>query len=892
MRLSTRLALSFAILCIFSITLAGYMAFRNSRQTIEQESINHLVATNMLKEAELNRWFHGLEQRLRDMARRPEIIEFSSASASKRTDDPDFRMIRNRIMEDHFFPTLEEKEGFFAMMIIRKDDGLVLASSEESLEGKYREHQPYFTEGKKQTFIQHVYYSMTLQQAAMVIGTPIKDKKGRLVAVLAGRVDISVLSRIIGTIYSLNQTEDAYLVNAFNFFVTEPRFGKGYALKKSIHTTGVVECLTHRDVTDFYTNYHGVPVIGVYRWLPERDMCLVNEIQQAEVFRPISVLKNNIAAAGAIIAILAALTGWIIARTIILPLRQLVKATENIGSGNLEYQIATAGRDETGDLSRSFTQMTKRLKETLVSRNQLAKEVKERKQAEYELRESSRRLALVMDSIDALVYVADMKTYEVLFINKYGRKIFEDVTGQKCWKIFHEGQDGPCSFCTNDKLLNSDGAPSGVYVWEYENITNKHWYDCRDQAIIWNDGRMVRMEIASDITERKRHEEELKNIHKLLLETQAITRLGGWEYDVATSRMTWTDEVYRIYAVDPSSYDPNDVSCDIAFYSHEDGPVIKRAFRRAVEMGEPYDLEANFIRADGQCIWVWTTGKPFIENGKVVRVTGNIMDITEKKLIEKKRLELEYQVQQAKKRESLFTMAGAIAHNFNNLFTVILANLELAKEFLPSNLPGVEEVLAAEKSARRAAELSLLMLTFVGCTAMHKESLDMAVIVRRLLPGIQSDIPVNVRLEYDIEPGEFFVTMVPIEARKVVMNLVTNALEAVGKREGTIRIAVCFIQDDKLFIGVNHSDISPGPGPWVCLEVADNGEGMDTETQAKMFDPFFSTKFVGRGLGLAVILGIVRACEGMIFVDSELHRGTVIRVFLPATQIIAENQAK
>jgi signal transduction histidine kinase/DNA-binding response OmpR family regulator len=386
------------------------------------------------------------------------------------------------------------------------------------------------------------------------------------------------------------------------------------------------------------------------------------------------------------------------------------------------------------------------------------------------------------------------------------------------------------------------------------------------------------------LQERIRAEEELKKTHKLLQETQTITRLGGWEYDVAANRMTWTDEVYHIYGVDPAGYDPGNINRNLGFYSPNDAMVLERAFRKAVELGEPFDMQLPFIRADGQCIWVWTTGKPFLENGKVMRVAGNIMDITEKKLIEKKRLELEYQVQQAKKRESLFTMAGAIAHNFNNLFTVILANLELAKEFLPSNLPGVEEVLAAEKSARRAADLSLLMLTYVGCTAMHKESLDMAVIVRRLLPGIQSDIPVNVRLEYDIEPGEFFVTMVPIEAHKVVMNLVTNAFESLGKREGTIRIAVCFVQDDKLFIGVNHSDISPGPGPWVCLEVADNGEGMDTETQAKMFDPFFSTKFVGRGLGLAVILGIVRACEGMIFVDSELHRGTVIRVFLPATQ--------
>lgn len=118
------------------------------------------------------------------------------------------------------------------------------------------------------------------------------------------------------------------------------------------------------------------------------------------------------------------------------------------------------------------------------------------------------RIKAVMDSMDALIYVVDMETYEILFINAYGQKIFGDVVGKTCWKILQCGLSGPCEFCTNH-LLMENGKPKGVHRWEFQNTVNHHWYDCRDQAIPWTDGRYVRMEIATDITDRKQTEQEL-----------------------------------------------------------------------------------------------------------------------------------------------------------------------------------------------------------------------------------------------------------------------------------------------------------------------------------------------------------------------------------------------
>jgi PAS domain S-box-containing protein len=147
----------------------------------------------------------------------------------------------------------------------------------------------------------------------------------------------------------------------------------------------------------------------------------------------------------------------------------------------------------------------------------------ERKQAEQAAKDSYERLASVLNSLDAIVYVADIETYEVMFANKVVQELFGDVTGQPCWKSIQSGQSGPCSFCTNNKLLDMAGNPTGIYHWEFQNTANGHWYDIRDRAITWSNGRVVRLEIATDITERKETEAELLR-HRNHLEELVFSR--------------------------------------------------------------------------------------------------------------------------------------------------------------------------------------------------------------------------------------------------------------------------------------------------------------------------------------------------------------------------------
>ena len=154
------------------------------------------------------------------------------------------------------------------------------------------------------------------------------------------------------------------------------------------------------------------------------------------------------------------------------------------------------------------------------------RDVTERTRLETETFNAQQRFKTLVDSLDALVYVADFETHELLFVNRYGREIWGEIAGQICWQALQTGQTGPCAFCTNDRLLDKAGRPTGVHVWEFQNTTNNQWYECRDQAIEWTDGRYVRMEVATNITARKRADQEKAELETQIRTTQKMEAIG------------------------------------------------------------------------------------------------------------------------------------------------------------------------------------------------------------------------------------------------------------------------------------------------------------------------------------------------------------------------------
>jgi len=160
------------------------------------------------------------------------------------------------------------------------------------------------------------------------------------------------------------------------------------------------------------------------------------------------------------------------------------------------------------------------------------KNITDRKKAQDALKKEHDQFQVVLDSLDASIYVTDMTTYEILFINKYGRDMWGDAVGSTCWKTMHPGQNGPCSFCSNAQILLPNGEPAPPVVWEFQNKVNNHWFECRCQAIQWIEGQLVRIVITTDITRRKRAERILHSSeewHRLVLKTAMD---GFWLVDV------------------------------------------------------------------------------------------------------------------------------------------------------------------------------------------------------------------------------------------------------------------------------------------------------------------------------------------------------------------------
>lgn len=231
-----------------------------------------------------------------------------------------------------------------------------------------------------------------------------------------------------------------------------------------------------------------------------------------------------------LVAAISLFLSWVIARkTLIAPIQNLVTLTRKFATGDLETDNdLPAPTGEVGMLTRAFHDMAKALT-----------------MSQMILRENEARFRLLMNSLDALVYVADMDTYEVLFINEYTKKQFGDITGKTCWQTIQKGQSGPCPFCTNKYLLDEEDNPGEVYSSEFQNTVTAQWLFMHDRAIKWIDGRIVRLQIATDITNRKKTEEEREMLIAQLEEASSeIKTLSGFLPICASCKMIRDDKGY------------------------------------------------------------------------------------------------------------------------------------------------------------------------------------------------------------------------------------------------------------------------------------------------------------------------------------------------------------
>ena len=323
--------------------------------------------------------------------------------------------------------------------------------------------------------------------------------------------------------------------------------------------------------------------------------------------------------------------------------------------------------------------------------------------------------------------------------------------------------------------------------------------------------------------------------------------------------------------------------------------VNEPAFQELVESGEVELIGAPSaiwlgvpLKAGGKVIGVvvvqsYQESSPYSESDFQVMmfVSGNIAMAIERKLAEEERERLEGQVRHAQKLESLGVLAGGIAHDFNNLLTGVLGNIELGLMQVEPGSPAAHSFTEARASTERAAELSRQMLAYSGKGSFVIEAVDVNAVVTEIGNLLEVSVSKNVALSYDLCRHLPPVVADVTQLHQVVLNLITNASDSIGDGGGVVALRTGVRHCDRAYLAETYVDDHLPEGDYLFLEVRDTGCGMDADTVQRMFEPFFSTKFTGRGLGLASALGIIRGHSGAIKVTSEKGCGTTFTVLLP-----------
>lgn len=305
------------------------------------------------------------------------------------------------------------------------------------------------------------------------------------------------------------------------------------------------------------------------------------------------------------------------------------------------------------------------------------------------------------------------------------------------------------------------------------------------------------------------------------------------------------------------------------------------------ESGATYRIEVVMTCKDGsvRTIEIFRTNM-----GKKTLAVFN--DLTERKRMEEEHRRIEVQMREVQKLESLGVLAGGIAHDFNNLLMAILGNADLALLSLSPVSPAYQHVEEITRASQRAAELCRQMLAYSGKGRFVVSRHDISEIVREMGQILEVSVSKKATVRYSLGEGLPPVESDATQIRQVIMNLITNASDALGDTTGIITVTTGVMECDEAYLSESYLDDSLSGGTYVYLEVSDTGCGMDPETRSRIFDPFFTTKFTGRGLGMAAVLGIVRGHKGAIKVYSEPGKGSTFRILLPAVEWEAGERVK
>lgn len=509
-------------------------------------------------------------------------------------------------------------------------------------------------------------------------------------------------------------------------------------------------------------------------------------------------------------------------------------------------------------------------------------DITEQKKAEEALKLSSEKWEATFDSITDIISVIS-KDHVFLEINKTGCESLglekKDIVGKKCYELVHHIHDPiggcPCISCLNEKTMSVK-----------EIFENGRYFLLTAWPLFDKDGEVYAFaHSVKDITEQKKAEEELKKSEE---KYRLITENMGNSISVLNMDLEYmyvAPNIEKIFGIPVDEYIKRGLRETL---TPESFAHVMKLFEEemALEMTGTADpdrsrvVELEEYCGDGSTIWVENVSS-FIrdKNGAPVSILTVSRDITDRKKAEEEKEKLQNQLIQAQKMESVGRLAGGVAHDFNNMLSVILGRAELALAKIDDSFPTFYELTEIINAAERSAELTGQLLAFARKQVVAPKIISLNETIEKMFGMLKRLIGEDTELQWHPSEELWQIKIDPSQVDQILANLCVNAKDAI-KTNGVINI-----ETKNVVMSSLNLDNLPGmvPGEFVLLTVTDNGTGMAPEIMKNIFEPFFTTKEVGRGtgLGLATIYGIVKQNQGFIYAESEPGEGSVFKLFFP-----------
>lgn len=411
------------------------------------------------------------------------------------------------------------------------------------------------------------------------------------------------------------------------------------------------------------------------------------------------------------------------------------------------------------------------------------------------------------------------------------------------------------------------------------------WVQCRGEALKDSKGQYYRMVgTHTNVTGLKQVEESLRRSEERVLLALQGAADGIWDYDLSTETIYRSPFMMQWLGYGDEGMAPTVQSWLDLVHPDDLDQVIQAWKAHLGGQTEQYVSEHRLRTASGEYMWVLDSGKVVERDaaGKPLRVAGTHKDVTERRRFQERLL-------QEQKEQSITALAGGIAHDFNNILTGVLGTASLLAEALPQNDPAVELCNIIVRAAQRMADLTSKLQAFARGGSYKLQVVDVVQALLETLALVRASIPPQVELQTELPDEVWPVLADPGQLDQVLINLIVNAREAIGDRPGTIRIQLRNSE-----FGLPWQDLAGQKvpaGKYVGVIVRDSGCGIAPEQLKQLFEPYFSTKGRGRGLGLAAVSGILKQHGGAITVQSTAGKGSIFAVYLPRAEAAVEHPA-